>query len=257
MPAVPWWAVFSAAALPMLLVIGWTTAAVRQPPGYDPWADTVSSLSSYGMLDRQILVGCLAGLGVAHLVTAIGLRPVRTAARVLYGSGGAATILVAAVPKTDSQTPRVHGVAAVVAFVALAAWPAVAALPVPWRDRKRHRPGASRHDRPGADAPRRSPVDQAADRSGRHHGRGARGEPPARARPARQPARPWVLRPAAGGAASLVMLGFGLWLALQLPDGGWAGLAERLIAGTEAIWPLVVVLTLLRRPRRRPATAPG
>ncbi|MDW5326084.1 DUF998 domain-containing protein [Plantactinospora sp. KLBMP9567] len=257
MPAVPWWAVFSAAALPMLLVIGWTTATVRQPPGYDPWADTVSSLSSYGMLDRQILVGCLAGLGVAHLVTAVGLRPVRSGARTLYGIGGAATILVAAVPKTDSQTPPVHGIAAVVAFVALAAWPAVATLPVPRRDRNGHRQGPPRHDRRGWAAPRRSPVDQAADRSGRHQGHGIRGEPPARARPARQAARPWVLRPAAGGAASLVMLGFGLWLALQLPDGDWAGLAERLIAGTEAVWPLVVVLTLFRRARRRPGTAPG
>ncbi|GAA3780474.1 hypothetical protein GCM10022225_80980 [Plantactinospora mayteni] len=232
MPAVPWWAVFSAATLPVLLVIGWTSAAVRQPPGYDPWADTVSALSSYGMLDRQILVGCLAGLGVAHLVTAIGLRPVRTAARVVYGLGGVATILVAAVPKTDGQTPRVHGISAVVAFVALAAWPALATLPVPGRGRSGHRQGASRQDRPGGTAPRRSPADQAAD-------------------------RPWVLRPAVGGAASLVMLGLGLWLALQLPDGGSAGLAERLIAGTEALWPLIVVSVLFRWTRRRPTTAPG
>ncbi|GAB3982987.1 DUF998 domain-containing protein [Plantactinospora veratri] len=224
MPPVPWWAVFSAAALPVLLVIGWTVAAVRQPPGYDPWGDTVSSLSSYGMLDRQILIGCLAGLGVAHLVTAIGLRPVRTAARLVYGLGGAATVLVAAVPKVDAQTPRVHGVSAVVAFVALAAWPAVATLPLLRPGRTRHRQDRLRHDRPAGAA---RPV---AD-------------------------RPWVLRPVVGTAVSLVMLGLGLWLALQLPDGGWAGLAERLTAGTEALWPLIVVVTLFRRTRRRPSPA--
>ncbi|AVT31924.1 DUF998 domain-containing protein [Plantactinospora sp. BC1] len=236
MPAVPWWAVFSAAALPVLLVIGWTVAAVRQPPGYDPWGDTVSSLSSYGMLDRQILIGCLAGLGVAHLVTAIGLRPVRTAARLVYGLGGVATVLVAAVPKTDAQTPRAHGVSAVVAFVALAAWPVVAALPLLRPARTRRRQLGPRHDRPGE--PGHPPADRtatwAADRTAD---------------------RPWVLRPAVGTAVSLVMLGLGLWLALQLPDGGWAGLAERLTAGTEALWPLIVVLTLFRRTRRRPATA--
>lgn len=215
MPAVPWWAVFSSAALPVLLIIGWTSAAVRQPPEYDPWADTISALSSYGLVDRQILIGCLAGLGVAHLVTAIGLRPVRLAGRLVYGLGGLATVLVAAVPKLDSATPPAHGIAAVVAFVALAAWPAAATLPVP---------------------PRRFPAWP------RH-----RAVPP-------DPDRPWVLRPAVGVTATVAMLGLGLWLALQLPGGGWAGLAERMIAGAEALWPLVVVSTLYcRTGRHRPA----
>ncbi|MFD0970272.1 DUF998 domain-containing protein [Plantactinospora endophytica] len=242
MPPVPWWAVFSAAALPVLLVIGWTTAAVRQPPGYDPWGDTVSSLSSYGMMDRQILIGCLAGLGVAHLVTAIGLRPVRTAARVVYGIGGVATVLVAAVPKTDAETPPAHGIAAVVAFVALATWPAVAALPLP---RRRH---PDRHPEAVA-ATGPSSTDRATDADSRNRDRDRKRD---RNRD-RDRDRPWVLRPVVGGTVSLVMLALGLWLALQLPDGALAGLAERLTAGTEALWPLVVVLTLFRRTRRHPA----
>ncbi|MBF9132669.1 DUF998 domain-containing protein [Plantactinospora sp. S1510] len=214
MPAVPWWAVLSAVTLPVLLIIGWTTAALRQPPGYDPLADTVSALSSYGMIDMVILMSCLAGLGLAHLITAIGLRPVPRIGRIVYGIGGAATILVAAVPKVDSHTPRVHGIAAVVGFVGLAAWPAAAVLPG-IRRASRARDRADPAATPGPD-------------------------------------RPWVLRPAVGIAVALTMLGLGLWLALQLPDGGLAGLAERMTAGAEVIWPLVVVLTLLRRTRRHP-----
>ncbi|MDG4788285.1 DUF998 domain-containing protein [Micromonospora sp. WMMD1102] len=215
MPAVPWWAVLSAAALPGLLVIGWTVAAVRQPPGYDPWADMISALSSYRALDRLILVCLLAGLGVAHLVTAIGLRPVRLLARLVYAAGGLATVVVAGVPKVDSSTPPAHGVAAVVAFVGLAVWPAVAVLPLP------HRAAPVRHWP----------------------------EPPGTARD-----RPWVLRSGVGYATAVLMLGFGLWLATQLPDGELAGLAERFTAGSEALWPLVVALTLFRRGSRPTAT---
>ncbi|MBE1488923.1 DUF998 domain-containing protein [Plantactinospora soyae] len=212
MPAVPWWAVFSSVAAPVLLTIGWTIAALRQPPGYDPIGDTISSLSSYGMMDRLILISCLAGLGVAHLVTAIGLRPVPLAARVLYGCGGAATVLVAAVPKLDgARTPPAHGIAAVVAFVALAAWPGLAALAVIRRSRpRRPAPGPGGRD------------------------------------------LPWALRPTVGFAASGTMLALGLWLALQLPDGGTAGLAERMTAGAEVLWPLAVVLTLVHWTRRHP-----
>ncbi|MFC6023206.1 DUF998 domain-containing protein [Plantactinospora solaniradicis] len=216
MPAVPWWAVSSSVAAPVLLIVGWTIAAVRQPPGYDWLGDTISSLSSYGMMDRLILTGCLAGLGLAHLVTAIGLRPVPLAARVLYGCGGVATVLVAAVPKLDGDsTPPAHGIAAVVAFVALAAWPGAAALAVIRRRRLRLR---------------RAPPGSAAVRD-----------------------LPWVLRPPVGFAASVIMLALGLWLALQLPDGGTAGLAERMTAGAEVVWPLVVVLTLVRRTRHHPS----
>jgi hypothetical protein len=218
MPAVPWWAVLSAVALPVLLIIGWTTAALREPSGYDPLADTVSALSSYGMTDMVILMGCLAGLGLAHLITAIGLRPVRRIGRLVYGIGGAATILVAAVPKVDSHTPRVHGIAAVVGFVGLAAWPAAAVLPDlrhAFRARNRARPAAPDPATPSPD-------------------------------------RPWVLRPTVGIVVTLTMLALGLWLALQLPDGGLAGLAERMTAGAEVIWPLIVVLTLFRRTRRHP-----
>ncbi|MFY1671766.1 DUF998 domain-containing protein [Plantactinospora sp. WMMB334] len=227
MPAVPWWGVLSSVAAPVLLAVGWSLAAVRQPPGYDPVADTISQLSSYGVIDRLILVICLAGLGVAHLVTAVGLRFVPLAGRLVHGGGGVATVVVALVPKVDSVTPPVHGIAAVIAFVALATWPSVAAL------RWSHRPGR-RTGRP------------------RSHLPGRRAERPRSRPPVRRGGRPWPLRLPVAFAASAVLLGSGLWLALQLPDGPTAGLAERVTAGLEALWPLVVVLT---GPRRGTAAA--
>ncbi|MEE6261897.1 DUF998 domain-containing protein [Plantactinospora sonchi] len=220
MPVVPWWGVLSAVAAPALLAVGWTLAAVREPDGYDPVSDTISLLSSYGPVDRLILITCLAGLGLAHLVTAIGLRFVPLAGRLVYGLGGLATIVVASVPKVDSVTPPAHGIAAVVGFVGLAAWPAAAAL---------------------APGPRRT-AGTAQPASGQAAGTQGAGTRAAGGRPG----RPWVLRRPAGLVASAVMLGTGLWLALQLPDGPTAGLAERVTAGAEAIWPLVVVLVGLR-----------
>ncbi|ROT33279.1 DUF998 domain-containing protein [Micromonospora sp. HM5-17] len=216
MPAVPWWGVLSSVAAPVLLATGWTLAAVRRPDGYDPVADTISVLASFGMVDRLILITCLAGLGVAHLVTALGLRVVPLVARAVYGLGGVATIVVASVPKVDSATPPAHGISAVVGFVALGLWPAVALLP-----RARRQSGGT--GRSGPVVPRD---------------------------------RPWVLRPPAALAATGVMLGSGLWLALQLPDGATAGLAEGVTSGTEGLWPLTVVLVSRRWSRHRRRAVP-
>ena len=67
----------------------------------------------------------LAITGVAHLVTAAGLRPVPRRARVLHAIGGAATLAVALLPV--DAAPQAHGVAAGIGFGALALWPALAA----------------------------------------------------------------------------------------------------------------------------------
>ena len=54
---VPWWGVVSSAMAPVLLVGGWTVAAGRQPPAFDPVADTVSALAAVrdGNLGRMRL----------------------------------------------------------------------------------------------------------------------------------------------------------------------------------------------------------
>jgi hypothetical protein len=63
-------------------------------------------------------------VGLCHLVTAAGLRPAATSGRVLLGLGGAGTLAVAACPlPADYGSFAAHGVAAGVAFGALACWP--------------------------------------------------------------------------------------------------------------------------------------
>jgi hypothetical membrane protein len=123
---VRWWVLLSSGLAPVLLVGGFTLAAHRQPAGYDATRDTISALAGYGATDRWVMTAALLGVGVCHVVTAVGLRPVAVAGRVLLAAGGVATLLVAAfpLPRTGSSLP--HAVAALVAFAALTAWPALA-----------------------------------------------------------------------------------------------------------------------------------
>lgn len=55
---------------------------------------------------------------------------------------------------------------------------------------------------------------------------------------------PWALRPLVSIVSAAVLLGLLAWFVVQLSsDGRWVGLTERLVAGAQALWPLVVVLT--------------
>jgi hypothetical protein len=73
------------------------------------------------------MTASLAGLGACHVVTAMGMRPVRIAGRVVLAAGGAATLLVAAFPQPVKGNSVAHTAAATVAFISLGAWPAFAA----------------------------------------------------------------------------------------------------------------------------------
>ncbi|MGN9812998.1 DUF998 domain-containing protein [Micromonospora sp. BQ11] len=126
---VPPWALLSATAAPVLLIGGWTLAAARQPGGFDQVAGTISALAARDATDRWIMTLALVGLGLCHCVTAAGLRSLRPTGRALLALGGAATVAVAAFPlpaERGSSAP--HGLAAAVAFGALALWPALAAV---------------------------------------------------------------------------------------------------------------------------------
>jgi Protein of unknown function (DUF998) len=66
----------------------------------------------------------------------------------------------------------------------------------------------------------------------------------------RGPGVPYGLRPAVAISATAVMLGLLLWFGAEgILAGHQVGLAERALAGTQATWPLVVVLTCLRSGR--------
>ena len=190
MPAVPWWALLSSAGAPVLLIGGWTLAAARQPPAFDSRTDTISALASYAATDRWLMTLALGGVGVAHVVTAAGLRPAALPGRVLLAVGGLATLAVSSAPLPVEGTSTPHGIAAAVAFASLAAWPAFA-----WR------------------------------RGGRV---------------------PWPLRRLLGLTAAAILVGLDGWLVVALHSGERIGLAERVAAGAQALWPLVVSASCFR-----------
>ncbi|MEP7766216.1 DUF998 domain-containing protein [Sanguibacter sp. 26GB23] len=191
---VPWWAVVSAVVAPVAMIGGWTLAQAQQP-SFDPVRQTISDLATQASTAPWIMGTGLALTGVAHLVTAAGLRPVPRPARVLHALGGLATVAVAAFP-SDTH-PGAHVVAASIGFGALATWPA-------WARRRR-----------------------------------ATG----------------VLRPAVATTASVVLLALLVVFLLELwqvtSDGSATGLTERLVAGAQALWPLVVTLALVVSARRQ------
>jgi hypothetical protein len=134
----PWWAVLSSACAPVLLIGGWQLAAARQPGGFDPVTQTISALAASGTTDRWIMTTALAGVGVCHTITAAGLTTAALPGRLLLGTGGAATVLLAGFPLLATGESPVHIAAASVAFSTLSLWPALAR----WCDGE-PRPGTS------------------------------------------------------------------------------------------------------------------
>ena len=63
----------------------------------------------------------------------------------------------------------------------------------------------------------------------------------------RGPLAPAALRPTVSAGATGVLLGLLVWFGAELIAGGrQVGLAERVLAGAQAVWPLAVVLTCRR-----------
>lgn len=61
---------------------------------------------------------------------------------------------------------------------------------------------------------------------------------------------PWGLRPGVTVTAAAVMLCAALWLLWEARAGGEIGLAERVAAGIQALWPLLVTVTARFGPKR-------
>ena len=126
MRPIPGWGVLSSAAAPVLLIGGWTLAARLQPGQFNQVTGTISALAAEDAGHRWVMTTALTGVGVAHLATALALRPAAPAARLLLATGGVATVLVAANPLPAGGGPAPeHALAAGVSFIALATWPAI------------------------------------------------------------------------------------------------------------------------------------
>ena len=172
MRTVPGWALASAIAAPVAMIGGWTLAAARQP-SFDPTTETISALAATTATDAWIMTAGLALTGVAHLVTAAGLRPLRRAGRVLLALGGAATLAVAALP--SDVAPHAHGVAATIGFGALALWPALAARRGPGSCARPSGVGVRGARRPAGGVRRRARARRRRDRARRAGARGGAG----------------------------------------------------------------------------------
>ena len=127
MSLIPWWALLSSGAAPILLIGGWTAASALQPTGFDPLSHTISALAADGATDRWLMTSAFAGIGVCYFVTACGLTCIRRAGRATLLLGGACSIAVAVFPEPgDGGTTPQHVVATGIGFTTLAAWPCLA-----------------------------------------------------------------------------------------------------------------------------------
>ncbi len=116
----------SSACAPVLLIGGWQLAAARQLGGFDSVRQTISALAARGATEPWIMTTALVGVGVCHVVTAVGLRPVAVPGRLLLAAGGIATVVLAALPLPVTGDSLAHAAVASVVFPALSLWPALA-----------------------------------------------------------------------------------------------------------------------------------
>jgi len=206
MRRVPWWALVSSLAAPLLLIGGWTVAAAVQPRPFDPVIRTISDLAASDTPERWLMTIALFGVGVSHLVTASGLRPARDEGRLVLGLGGLSTLLVAAFPlPTGGGSSTTHTAAAAVSFVSLAVWPAFGCT-----------------------------------------GRLGREKPQAALLAAR----------VCGSVTGMLLLTVAWFFTELLVSGQRVGLAERVAAGAQALWPLAVVVSV-RASQTPPRTRDG
>ena len=201
----------SSTAAPVLLIGGWTWAAARQEIGFDSLTQTISALAALDATDRWVMTSALAGVGLAHITTALALRGAALTGRLVLAGGGVATVLVAALPLPTvlgdgGSAP--HAIVAGISFGALAIWPAFA-----MRRRTQNRRTYERRAGLGAV----------------HRG------------------IPWGLRPKVALVATAALLAGVGWFVTDLgQDMSQVGLSERVTAGAQAVWPLSVVLSTRR-----------
>jgi hypothetical protein len=133
---VPWWGVVPSVAAPVLMVAGWTAAAGLQPHPVDPVSETVSALAAVGAADRWVMSLAFVLVGACDLITALALRPARTAGRLILMAGAVAGMLIALNPEYPGvRFPVPHMVCAAIGGAGVVAWPAAAwrrGPSVPW-----------------------------------------------------------------------------------------------------------------------------
>ena len=80
MSATSRWGLWSSLGAPLSLVGGFCWGAARQRAPFDSTIDTISALAAVGADERWIMGTALELLGVCHVLTALALSAVRSAA---------------------------------------------------------------------------------------------------------------------------------------------------------------------------------
>ncbi|WP_027661295.1 DUF998 domain-containing protein [Salinispora fenicalii] len=134
MPTVPGWTVITALLAPLLLIGGAGVAVTFQPRGFDQVSYSISELAAHGASHRWVMTLFILGSGLCLVLSAIGLRTVRMAGRLMLALSGVATIAVATFPDrwVDGRPAAVavvnaHTVSSWLVFFAAALWPTFAA----------------------------------------------------------------------------------------------------------------------------------
>jgi hypothetical protein len=133
---VPWWGVVSSVVAPVLMVTGWTVAAGLQPYPFDPVSQPVSALAAVGATDRWVMMLTFLVVGACDVVTALALRPARTAGRLTLMAAAVAGVFVVLNPERPGvMMPVPHMIWSAAGCLALVAWPVAASRrgdSVPW-----------------------------------------------------------------------------------------------------------------------------
>ena len=117
---------------PVGFVGAWVTGAIVTSMTYSPFDDAISRLAAVGADTRWLMTAGFVTFGVALPIYAFALRAtVAGPAWIAATVTGIATLGVAAAPLDRSPAvDRLHGVAATIGYVALAATPLAAAAPL-------------------------------------------------------------------------------------------------------------------------------
>lgn len=122
---VPWWGSASAVAAPVLLIAGLMAAGGLQPPAFDTFNSTVSSLAAPGAVDSWVMTLTFVVVGACDVLTGLALRPAGRAGRLTLIGAGLAGLLVAAFPEHLGGS-LIHACWAGAGFAGLTLWPALA-----------------------------------------------------------------------------------------------------------------------------------
>ena len=121
-------AIISSTLAPVVLIGSWLIAPIGWP-AYDSLHQTISELAAGDSPRKKPVKVAFIVTGSCHVVTAIAMPHVPTAARAMLVIGGIAAIFVALYPLPTMDSSSVaHTRSAVVHFIAMSTWPLLAVV---------------------------------------------------------------------------------------------------------------------------------